>query len=56
MIIPYAQGNILSIIHEKGQILSEDYGAEGTEITCMLDGTLYQRVERMLTGGLIELI
>ena len=55
MIIPYSQGSILSLIHDKGQIVSEEYGAEGTEITCMLDGALYQKVEKLLNGGLIEL-
>jgi len=55
MVIPYAQGNILSLIHERGQIVSEEYGAEGTEIVCMLDGALYQKVEKMMKGGVIEL-
>lgn len=55
MVIPYAQGNILSMIHEKGQIVSEEYGAEGTEVVCMLDGALYQKIEKMMKGGLIEL-
>ena len=55
MVIPYSQGNILSLIHERGQIVSEEYGAEGTEIVCMLDGALYQKVEKMMKGGLIEL-
>lgn len=55
MIIPYSQGNILSLVHEKGQILSEEYGAEGTEIVCMLDGPLYQKIAKIMQGGLIEL-
>ena len=55
MVIPYSQGNILSLIHERGQIVSEDYGAEGTEIICMLDGALYQKVQKMMRGGVIEL-
>lgn len=55
MMIPYSQGSILSLIHEKGQIVSEEYGAEGTEVVCMLDGALYQKVEKMMKGGLIEL-
>ena len=55
MVIPYAQGSILSMIHEKGQIVSEEYGAEGTEVVCMLDGALYQKIEKMMKGGLIEL-
>ncbi len=55
MVIPYAQGSILSLLHEKGQIVSEEYGAEGTEVICMLDGPLYQKIEKMMKGGVIEL-
>ncbi len=55
LVIPYSQGNILSLIHDKGQIVSEDYGAEGTEVVCMLDGALYQKIDKMMRGGVIEL-
>ena len=46
--VPYAKGNVLSLIHEKGQVLSEEYTAEGTKVTCLLDAALYQRVQNML--------
>ena len=46
--VPYARGNVLSLIHEKGQVLSEDYAADGTRVTCLLDAALYQRVLNLL--------
>ena len=46
--IPYARGNVLSLIHERGQVMSEEYTATGTHVVCLLDGPLYQRVRDML--------
>ena len=46
--VPYAKGNVLSLIHEKGQVLSEEYTAEGTQVVALLDAALYQRVLNML--------
>ena len=48
IIVPYAKGNLLSLIHSKGQVLSEEYEAEGTRVKCMLDSANYQRVLSML--------
>ena len=48
LVIPYAKGNVLSLIHEEGQVLEEDYTAEGTKVTCLLDAALYQRVMNAL--------
>lgn len=46
--IPYDKGNILSMIHSQGQVISEEYTAEGTEVVCLLDSTVYQRVKGLL--------
>ena len=48
LVIPYAKGNVLSLIHEEGQVLEEGYTAEGTKVTCLLDAALYQRVMNAL--------
>ena len=48
LLIPYDKGNVLSLIHSKGQVLNEEYLAEGTKVDCLLDATLYQRVTSML--------
>lgn len=49
--VPYAKGAVLSLIHAKGQVLNEEYTAEGTEVECLLDETLYRRVLKQLEGG-----
>ncbi len=41
--IPYSAGNILSALHEKHPILSEEYEADGTKVTVMLDAQEYNR-------------
>ena len=46
--VPYSKGSVLSLIHEKGQVLSEKYTAEGTQVVALLDAALYQRVLGML--------
>jgi len=49
--VPYSKGNVLSIIHERGQVISEEYAAEGTKVVCLLDAQVYQRVMGLLNGG-----
>ncbi len=46
--VPYSRGNVLSLIHSKGQVLGEEYLAEGTKVNCLLDSANYQRVLSML--------
>ena len=46
--IPYDKGAVLSLIHNRGQVLGEEYLAEGTKVECLLDAALYQRVLSML--------
>ena len=46
--VPYSKGNVLSLIHDKGQVLSEEYTAEGTKVTALLDAAVYQRIVGML--------
>mgnify|MGYP003313610841 CR=1 FL=1 len=46
--IPYSKGNVLSLIHNKGQVMAEEYLAEGTKVDCLLDAALYARVLSML--------
>ena len=48
IIVPYQKGNVLSLIHNKGQVLSEEYEAEGTKVKALLDSANYQRVLSML--------
>lgn len=46
--IPYSKGNVLSLIHDQGQVLSEEYEAEGTKVVCLLDTALYNRILGLL--------
>ena len=48
ILVPYSKGNVLSLIHSKGQVTGEEYLAEGTKVSCLLDSANYQRVLRML--------
>ncbi len=48
LVIPYDKGGVLSLIHGKGQVVEEEYTAEGTRVVALLDAALYQRVMGML--------
>ncbi len=48
LLIPYSKGNVLSLIHDKGQVLGEEYEAEGTRVNCLLDAASYQRALSLL--------
>ena len=50
LVIPYEKGAVLSLIHAKGQVESEEYLDTGTKVKCLLDSTLYSRVLKMLEG------
>ncbi|MBQ3761470.1 MAG: GTPase HflX [Clostridia bacterium] len=51
ILIPYSKGAVLSLIHKKGQVESEEYTDEGTKVVCLLDAVLYARVEKELRGA-----
>jgi GTP-binding protein HflX len=44
-VIPYNRGDLVSAIHEKGEILSEEHLAEGTAIHAYVDGGLAKAIE-----------
>lgn len=48
LVIPYHKGNVLSLIHGQGQVISEEYLDTGTKVVCLLDSALYQRVLNLL--------
>ncbi len=48
VVIPYAQGGLLAKIHEDGQVLSEEYTADGIEVCAMADEQLYGRLTAQL--------
>ncbi len=50
-VIPFSRGDLVSAIHERGEIISEDYLPEGTSIHAMVDGAIAQAIEKL---GLIH--
>jgi GTP-binding protein HflX len=44
-VIPYQRGDLVSAIHEHGEILSEEHLAEGTAIHAYVDGGLAKAIE-----------
>ncbi len=48
LLIPYDKGNVLSILHSQGQVESEEYLENGVKVMCLLDATLFARVNKML--------
>mgnify|MGYP000037007534 CR=1 FL=1 len=44
-VIPYSRGDLVSAIHERGEILSEEHLAEGTAIHAYVDGGLAKAIE-----------
>jgi GTPase len=44
--IPFDRGDLVSAIHERGEVLSEEYLPEGTRIRARVDAVIAQRVER----------
>ena len=45
--IPFNRGDIVSAIHQRGEILSEDYTGEGTLIHAMVDGSIAEQIARL---------
>ena len=46
-VIPFTRGDIVSAIHERGQIISEEYLPEGTSIHAMVDGALAEQISHL---------
>ena len=48
LLIPYSKGAVLSLIHQKGLVESEEYTFEGTKVVCFMDAVLHARVAKEL--------
>ena len=51
-VIPYHRGDLVSAIHEHGEILSEEHLAEGTSIHAYVDGALATAIEKAVESSL----
>ncbi|NCU82957.1 MAG: GTPase HflX, partial [Actinobacteria bacterium] len=45
-VLPYERGDLVSQIHEHGEILSQEYLPEGTSLHAMVDGSLAHALEK----------
>ena len=43
LLIPFAEGQVLSELHGNHTVLSEDYTENGTRVTCLLDAPAYAK-------------
>jgi GTP-binding protein HflX len=50
-VIPYSRGDLVSAIHEHGEILSEEHLAEGTAIHAYVDGGLATAIEKAVESA-----
>ena len=47
VVVPFTRGDLVSAIHERGKIISEEYLPEGTSIHAMVDGALAQKLSQL---------
>ena len=47
-LIPYDRGDLVSAVHERGEILSEEYVETGTQMRALVDGGLAKAIEEAL--------
>ena len=53
-VIPFSRGELVSAIHERGEVLSETYSEDGTRIHAMVDAHIAQRIEEMIEVGALK--
>lgn len=52
--IPFNRGELVSAIHERGEVLSETYSEDGTKIHAMVDAHIAKRIEEMIELGTLK--
>ncbi len=53
-VIPFNRGELVSAIHERGEVLSETYSENGTRIHAMVDAHIAKRIEEMIEVGVLK--
>ncbi len=53
-VIPFNRGELVSVIHERGEVLSETYSEDGTRIHAMVDSHIAKRIEEMIEVGALK--
>ena len=46
-VIPFNRGDLVSAVHEQGEIISEEYLPEGTKLHAMVGGALARKIEML---------
>jgi GTP-binding protein HflX len=49
-VVPYDRGDLVSQVHEHGEIISEEYLPEGTALHAMVDGSLAHALEKYVVA------
>lgn len=44
--VPYGQSNLVALVHEKGKVISEEYGSDAVIISAWLDEAVFNRVRQ----------
>lgn len=47
-VIPYSEGQLVSELHDNQKVLSESYGADGTEMEILVDEKMYRKIHQYL--------
>jgi len=50
VVIPYSEGKVLSLIHESGEVLKEEYTEQGTFVELLADKMLYSKIKEYITN------
>ncbi len=50
-VIPFNRGDLVSSIHERGEVLSETYSGDGTRIHALVDAHIAERIKAMIEVG-----
>ena len=45
VVIPFSRGDLVSAVHERGEIISQEYLPEGTKLHALVDGALARKIE-----------
>jgi GTP-binding protein HflX len=53
-VIPFSRGDLVSIIHERGEVLSETYSGDGTRIHALVDSHIAKRINELIEVGEIK--
>ncbi|MFC6357247.1 GTPase HflX [Luethyella okanaganae] len=54
LIVPYDRGDLVSVLHEKGRVISTDYAETGTRVTALISPELEAQFRPFLASSVVE--